>query len=416
MFDEIQFEKINRLPKYIFAEINDIKMEARRAGEDIIDFSMGNPDAPTPKPIVDKLCETAKKKKTHGYSASKGIYKLRLAMSNWYKRKYGVELDPNEEVVATMGSKEGYVHLVQAISNPGDVAIVPDPTYPIHSQAFVLAGANVEKMEVIFDEETFEVDEDQFLADVVSALENSVPKAKFLVVNFPHNPSTATVTPEFYERLVALAKEKRFYIISDIAYADITFDGYTTPSIMEVEGAKDVAVESYTLSKSYNMAGWRVGFIVGNKKLIGALQSIKSWLDYGMFTPIQVAATVALDEHGDIPTEQIIPLYQKRRDVLIKAFGNAGWKLSTPRASMFVWAKIPEIARDMGSLEFSKQLLIKAGVAVSPGIGFGKYGDQYVRIALIENEKRIRQAAKNIKKFLKEIEQNKIDNIKEDDK
>ena len=416
MFDEIQFEKINRLPKYIFAEINDIKMEARRAGEDIIDFSMGNPDAPTPKPIVDKLCETAKKKKTHGYSASKGIYKLRLAMSNWYKRKYGVDLDPNEEVVATMGSKEGYVHLVQAISNPGDVAIVPDPTYPIHSQAFVLAGANVEKMEVIFDEETFEVDEDRFLEDVISALDNSVPKAKFLVVNFPHNPSTATVTPQFYERLVALAKEKRFYIISDIAYADITFDGYTTPSIMEVEGAKDVAVESYTLSKSYNMAGWRVGFIVGNKKLIGALQSIKSWLDYGMFTPIQVAATVALDEHGDIPTEQIIPLYQKRRDVLIKSFGNAGWKLSTPRASMFVWAKIPKVARDMGSLEFSKQLLIRAGVAVSPGIGFGKYGDQYVRIALIENEKRIRQAAKNIKKFLKEIEQNKTDNTKEDNK
>ncbi len=413
MFDEIQFEKINRLPKYIFAEINDLKMEARRSGKDIIDFSMGNPDAPTPKPIIDKLCETARKPKTHGYSASKGIYKLRLAMSNWYKRKYNVDLDPNTEVVATMGSKEGYVHLIQAISNPGDVAIVPDPTYPIHSQAFVLAGANVEKMELIFDEDSFEVDEDRFLKDVVSALDNSVPKAKFLIVNFPHNPTTATVTPAFYERLVALAKKERFYIISDIAYADITFDGYHTPSIMSVEGAKDVAVESYTLSKSYNMAGWRVGFVVGNQKMIGALQSIKSWLDYGMFTPIQVAATVALDEHGEIPETQIIPLYRKRRDVMVEAFGNAGWPLVKQHASMFIWGKIPEIAREMGSLEFSKQLLIKADVAVSPGIGFGKYGDSYVRIALIENENRIRQAARNIRKFLKELEVEKINNKEE---
>ncbi|SFV53832.1 Aspartate aminotransferase [hydrothermal vent metagenome] len=407
MFDEIQFEKINRLPKYLFAEINELKMQLRRDGEDIIDFSMGNPDAPTPQPIIDKLCETAVKPKTHGYSASKGIYKLRLAMANWYRRKYSVILDPDTEVVATMGSKEGYVHLVQAISNPGDVAIVPDPTYPIHSQAFILAGANVEKMKLIFDEDTFEVDEDRFLSDVEEALNNSVPQAKFLVVNFPHNPSTATVTLDFYKRLVALAKEKRFYIISDIAYADITFDGYKTPSIMEVAGAKDVAVESYTLSKSYNMAGWRVGFIVGNKKLIGALQSIKSWLDYGMFTPIQVAATVALDEHNYIPDKQIIPLYKKRRDVMIEAFDNAGWKLSKPNASMFIWAKIPEVAIDMGSLEFSKQLLLKASVAVSPGIGFGKYGDQYVRIALIENEKRIRQSAKNIRKFLKELNKEK---------
>ncbi len=404
MFDEIQFEKINRLPKYIFAQINELKMDARRRGEDIIDFSMGNPDATTPQPIVDKLCETANKPKTHGYSASKGIYKLRKAMSSWYKRKYNVDLDCDSEVVAVMGSKEGYVHLVQAISNPGDVAIVPDPTYPIHSQAFVLAGANVEKMQLVFDPETFAVDEDRFFADVQEALDNSVPKAKFLIVNFPHNPTTATVTPQFYERLVALAKEKRFYIISDIAYADITFDGYRTPSILAVEGAKDVAVECYTLSKSFNMAGWRVGFICGNKKLVGALQSIKSWLDYGMFTPIQVAATVALDEYGDIPETLVIPMYKKRRDVLIEAFANAGWPLSKPNASMFVWAKIPEIAIEMGSLEFSKQLLVKAGVAVSPGIGFGKYGDQYVRIALIENENRIRQAARNIRKFLKDLE------------
>ncbi|MDQ7085890.1 MAG: LL-diaminopimelate aminotransferase [Sulfurovum sp.] len=407
MFDEIQFDKINRLPKYLFAEINELKMQLRRDGADIIDFSMGNPDAPTPQPIIDKLCETANKPKTHGYSASKGIYKLRLAMSNWYKRKYNVDLDPDTEVVATMGSKEGYVHLVQAISNPGDVAIVPDPTYPIHSQAFILAGANVEKMQLIFDEETFEVDEEQFLSDLIDALDNSVPQAKFLVVNFPHNPTTATVTPQFYEKLVAIAREKRFYIISDIAYADITFDGYKTPSIMEVEGAKDVAVEAYTLSKSYNMAGWRVGFIVGNKKLIGALQSIKSWLDYGMFTPIQVAATVALDDYHTIPDEEIIPRYQKRRDVMLEAFANAGWKMGKPNASMFIWGKIPPSAQHLGSLEFAKQLLLKAGVAVSPGIGFGKYGDMYVRIALIENENRIRQAARNIKKFLKELEESK---------
>ncbi len=407
MFDEIQFEKINRLPKYIFAEINEIKMAARRAGEDIIDFSMGNPDARTPQPIIDKLCETAQRDKTHGYSASKGIYKLRLAMVNWYKRKYNVDLDVETEVVATMGSKEGYVHLVQAISNPGDVAIVPDPTYPIHSQAFILAGANVEKMPLVFDEQTFEVDEERFFEDLNEALNNSLPKAKFLVLNFPHNPTTATVTPEFYERIVALAREKRFYIISDIAYADITFEGYKTPSILEVEGAKDVAVEAYTLSKSYNMAGWRVGFIVGNKKLIGALQSIKSWLDYGMFTPIQVAATVALDEHGYVPDEQIIPRYLKRRDVMLESFANAGWKMGKPNASMFIWGKIPEICQDMGSLEFAKRLLREAGVAVSPGIGFGKYGDKYVRIALIENENRIRQAARNIKKFLKTVEEEK---------
>ncbi|KIM04880.1 MAG: glutamate-pyruvate aminotransferase [Sulfurovum sp. AS07-7] len=407
MFDEIQFEKINRLPKYIFAQINELKLDARRRGEDIIDFSMGNPDASTPQPIVDKLCEVANREKTHGYSASKGIYKLRLAMANWYKRKYNVDLDSDKEVVATMGSKEGYVHMIQAITNPGDVAIVPDPTYPIHSQAFILAGANVVKMKLVFDEENFRVDEDRFIADVKDALENSVPRAKFLVLNFPHNPTTATVTHQFYERMVALAKEKRFYILSDIAYADIAFDGYQTPSILSVEGAKDVAVESYTLSKSYNMAGWRVGFVVGNAKIIGALQSIKSWLDYGMFTPIQVAATVALNDHGYVPEKEVIPRYQHRRDVLIEAFGNAGWKVGKPEASMFIWAKIPEVASHLGSLEFSKQLLIKAGVAVSPGIGFGKYGDQHVRIALIENEKRIRQAAKNIKKFLKELEVSK---------
>ena len=407
MFDEIRFNKIDRLPKYVFAQVNELKMAERRAGADVIDFSMGNPDGPAFEPVIDKLVESARKPHTHGYSASKGIYKLRLAICNWYLRKYEVVLDPEREAVATMGSKEGYVHLVQAITNPGDVAIVPDPTYPIHSYAFILAGGNVEKMKLTFNEANFEVDEDKFIEDLEYALKNSVPKPKYLVVNFPHNPSTATVTLDFYKRLVEIAKRERFYIISDIAYADITFDGYKTPSILQVEGAKDVAVESFTLSKSYNMAGWRVGFIVGNPKLVGALQKIKSWLDYGMFTPIQVAATVALDEYENLVEEIVIPKYKKRRDVMLDAFRNAGWDLGKPNASMFIWAKIPEIARDMGSLEFSKELLLKAKVAVSPGIGFGKYGDEYVRIALIENEKRIRQAAKNIKHYLAELKKEK---------
>jgi len=407
MFDEIRFSKIDRLPKYVFAVVNDLKMAERRAGADVIDFSMGNPDGPAFEPVIEKLVESARKPHTHGYSASKGIYKLRLAISNWYLKKYEVLLDPESEVVATMGSKEGYVHLVQAITNPGDVAIVPDPTYPIHSYAFVLAGGNVEKMKLTYDEKTFEVDEDKFIEDLEYALKNSVPKPKYLVVNFPHNPTTATVTLDFYKRLVEVAKRERFYIISDIAYADITFDGYKTPSILQVEDAKDVAVESFTLSKSYNMAGWRVGFIVGNPKLVGALQKIKSWLDYGMFTPIQVASTVAIDDYSHLVEEIVIPKYKKRRDVLIESFANAGWDLGEPKATMFVWAKIPEIARDMGSLEFSKELLLKAQVAVSPGIGFGKYGDEYVRIALIENEKRIRQAAKNIKRFLNDLKKRK---------
>ncbi|HFU75676.1 MAG TPA: aminotransferase class I/II-fold pyridoxal phosphate-dependent enzyme, partial [Arcobacter sp.] len=348
--------------------------------------------------IREKLVESAQKTKTHGYSASKGIPKMLVAIADWYKRRYNVDLDPQTECVATMGSKEGYAHLAYAITNPGDVAVVPDPTYPIHSYAFILAGGNVHKFGLVFDED-YNVDEDQFFIDLEKAFRDSSPKPKYVVVNFPHNPSTATVTPEFYERLVAMAKKERFYIISDIAYGDITFDGYTTPSIMSVPGAKDVAVESFTLSKSYNMAGWRVGFFVGNKKLIGALQKIKSWLDYGMFTPIQVAATVALN--GDQQcVEDITEKYNKRQEVLIEAFSNAGWELRKNKASMFVWAKIPEPVAYMGSLEFSKKLLLEAGVAVAPGIGFGDYGDQYVRIALIENDKRIRQAAKNIKKFL----------------
>ena len=402
MFPEIEFERMKRLPNYVFAEVNNIKMEARRAGEDIIDFSMGNPDGPAPQHIVDKLKEAASKDKNHGYSASAGIYKLRLAICNWYKRKYNVDyLDPEKHAVATMGSKEGYVNLIQAIVNVGDVAVVPDPTYPIHSYAFMLSGAAIHKFELAYGKD-FAVNEDVFFERLQKTLDESIPKVKYVLVNFPHNPTSATVTPEFYQRLVDLAKKERFYVISDIAYADITFDGYKTPSIFEAKGAIDVAVESFTLSKSYNMAGWRVGFMVGNERLIGALKRIKSWLDYGMFTPIQVAATVALDGPQECVAEHI-EKYRIRRDVLLEAFNEAGWEMDKPNASMFIWAKIPKKARHLGSMEFSKQLLTQAKVAVSPGIGFGHYGDEYVRIALIENEKRIRQAAKNVKKYLKTL-------------
>ena len=400
MFDEIRFHTIERLPNYVFAEVNAIKMAARRAGEDIVDFSMGNPDGKTPQHIIDKLCESANKDKTSGYSTSMGIYKLRLAICNWHKRKYGVNLDPESEVVATMGSKEGFVNLARAVINPGDVAIVPTPAYPIHTQAFIIAGGNVSKMPLFYNDK-FELDENAFFESLNHALCESVPRARYLVVNFPHNPTTITCERSFYERLVATAKKERFYIISDIAYADLTFDNYKTPSILEVEGAKDVAVETYTLSKSYNMAGWRVGFVVGNKRLIAALKKIKSWFDYGMYTPIQVAATIALDGNEEC-VEEIRQTYDKRKDVLLEAFANAGWVLQKPRASMFIWARLPESKRHLKSLEFSKQLLQKANVAVSPGLCFGEAGDEFVRIALIENENRIRQAARNIKKFLKD--------------
>ncbi|EAH7619198.1 TPA: LL-diaminopimelate aminotransferase [Campylobacter jejuni] len=400
MFDEIRFNTIERLPNYVFAEVNAIKMAARRAGEDIIDFSMGNPDGKTPQHIIDKLCESANKDKTSGYSTSMGIYKLRLAICNWYKRKYNVNLDPENEVVATMGSKEGFVNLARAIINPGDVVIVPTPAYPIHTQAFIIAGGNVAKMPLAYNEK-FELDENQFFENLHKTLNESIPRPKYVVVNFPHNPTTVTCEKSFYERLIATAKKERFYIISDIAYADLTYDDYKTPSILEIEGAKDVAVETYTLSKSYNMAGWRVGFVVGNKRLVSALKKIKSWFDYGMYTPIQVAATIALD--GDQTcVDEIRATYDKRMHILLEAFENAGWKLQKPRASMFIWAKLPESKRHLKSLEFSKQLLQRASVAVSPGVGFGEAGDEYVRIALIENENRIRQAARNIKKYLKE--------------
>jgi alanine-synthesizing transaminase len=402
MFDEIKFGRMENLPKYVFAEVNDLKMSERRAGKDVIDFSMGNPDGDTPNHIREKLVESAKKTKTHGYSSSKGIPKLLDAISKWYKRRYDVDLDPQTQCVATMGSKEGYAHLAYAIMNEGDVAVVPDPTYPIHNYAFILAGGVVKNFGIVFDEH-YNIDEDRFFNDLQDIFDNSEVKPKYVLVNFPHNPSTATVTPDFYVRLVAMAKKERFYVISDIAYGDITFDGYKTPSIMSVEGAVDVAVESFTLSKSYNMAGWRVGFFVGNTRLIGALQKIKSWLDYGMFTPIQVAATVALNGNQKC-VQDITDKYDHRQNVLIDSFKNAGWDIKRNKASMFVWAKLPKSVEHLGSLEFSKRLLVEAGVAVAPGIGFGEAGENYVRIALIENDKRIRQAGKSIKKFLKKYE------------
>lgn len=405
MVDKFDFIKMDRLPNYVFAEVNQLKLKERRAGADIIDFSMGNPDGAAPEHIIAKLVEAAQKPKNHGYSVSKGIYKLRLAITDWYMRKYNVHLCPDTEAVATMGSKEGYVHLANAITNPGDVAIVPDPTYPIHSYAFILSGGNVCRMELPYKQD-FWLDEEQFFRNAKRAIEETVPRAKFLIINFPHNPTTTTVSKEFYKDLVTFAKKEKLLLISDIAYADITFDGYKTPSIFEIEGAKDIAVESFTLSKSYNMAGWRVGFLVGNSRIIGALQKIKSWIDYGMFTPIQIAATIALTDDQTC-VKEITEKYRLRREILIESFERAGWQMGKPRASMFIWAKIPEVAQYLGSLEFSKQLLLKAEIAVSPGIGFGAYGDKYVRVALIENDQRIRQASRNIKRYLQELQENK---------
>ncbi|MWV61847.1 LL-diaminopimelate aminotransferase [Helicobacter saguini] len=399
MFDEITFGKIKRLPKYLFSTINEIKLEMRQKGIDVIDFSMGNPDGMPPKAVIDKLCESARKPKTQGYSVSRGIYKLRVALAEWYKRRFNVTLDPNLEVCVSMGSKEGFVHLVQAITNPGDLAIVPEPAYPIHYHAFIINGANVSTFPLSYTE-NYELNEDVFFESLQKSLYESFPKPKFVVVNFPHNPTSVIVNKGFYERLVALAKKERFYIISDIAYAELYFGDFRTPSIFEVKGAKDVAVETYTLSKSYNMAGWRIGFVSGNRRIIEALQKIKGWIDYGIYTPLQVAATIALNE-CDAATADIRATYEKRMKVMIESFGKAGWDMVMPKASMFIWAALPSKCSKMGSLEFSKRLLEEAKVAVSPGVGFGIAGENYVRIALIENEKRIRQAARNIKEFLK---------------
>lgn len=386
-----EFPRVNKLPPYIFNEIQELKMEARRNGEDIIDFGMGNPDQPTPDLIVEKLRESSLNPSTHRYSQSKGIPRLRKAITDWYKRRFDVDLNPESEAVVTMGSKEGLAHLALATLDKGDAVLVPNPSYPVHPYGFVIAGADIRHVPI--------GEKIDFFVELEKAIKNSFPKPKMLIINFPSNPSTECVDLEFFKKIIKIAKENRIWVVQDLAYADICFDGYKAPSILQVEGAKEVAVEFFSLSKSYNMPGWRVGFCCGNKDLLAALARIKSYLDYGLFTPIQVAAIKALDE-GDQLVEGIRDIYQSRRDVLVKGLNDAGWKVDPPKATMFVWAKIPDFLIEMGSLEFSKQLLADAKVAVSPGIGFGEYGEGYVRFSLIENEHRTRQAIRGIKQFL----------------
>jgi alanine-synthesizing transaminase len=386
------FPRIKRLPPYIFSITDGLKREARARGEDIIDFGMGNPDQETPKHIVDKLIETVQRGDTHGYSQSKGIPRLRRAICNWYKDRFDVDLDPESEAIVTLGSKEGIAHLAMAILGTGDTVLVPNPSYPVHPYGFVIADADVRHVPITKDND--------FFAELELAINNTWPKPKVLVINFPGNPTTQCVELDFFEKVVAIAKEHKIWVVQDLAYADIVFDGYKVPSILQVPGAKDVAVEFFTLSKSYNMPGWRIGFCVGNPTLVGALARIKSYLDYGMFTPVQVAAIEALEGDQSCVAE-ICEMYRKRRDVLCDGLNSAGWEVEKPKATMFLWAKIPEQFAHMGSLEFAKFLLKEAKVAVSPGIGFGQYGDDHVRFALIENEHRTRQAIRGIKQMFK---------------
>jgi alanine-synthesizing transaminase len=386
------FYRIQRLPPYVFAQVQALKLEARRRGEDIIDFGMGNPDAPTPPHIVEKLLEAAKNPKNHRYSASRGITKLRHAICSWYKRRYDVELDPETEAIVTIGSKEGLAHLALAMIGPGDVVLVPTPTYPIHTYSVIIAGGDVRGIELRQDSDFFD--------DLTRVYRQTLPRPKILVINFPHNPTTAVVDLEFFKKVVAFAKEHNVIVVHDLAYADLVFDGYRAPSLLQVPEAKDVGVEFYTLSKSYNMPGWRVGFCVGNREVVGALAKIKSYLDYGIFQPVQIASIIALNGSQDC-VKETVARYQRRRDELVNGLNRIGWAVDKPRATMFVWARIPPPYRGMGSLEFSKVLLREAKVAVSPGIGFGEGGDEYVRFGLVENEHRTRQAVRGIKKALK---------------
>ncbi len=385
------FSRINRLPPYVFAEVNRLKAELRGQGKDIIDFGMGNPDSPTPKHIVDKLIETVSNGNTHGYSMSKGIPGLRKAVCGYYKRRFDVDLDPETEAIVTIGSKEGLVNMANAITGPGDSILVPNPSYPIHCWGFVLSGANVYHMPKFTGQSLVE--------QVKHAVANCSPKPVALVLNYPCNPTAETVSIDFYEELVDLCRFHGIYILSDLAYCEIYFENNPPPSILQVKGAKDISVEFTTMSKTYNMAGWRVGFVTGNKKLIYALGRIKSYVDYGAFTPIQVACTAALNGPQDC-VEELRKMYKERRDVLISGMAKAGWEIESPKASMFAWAKIPDKFLHLGSLEFSKKLISEAEVAVAPGIGFGQYGDEYVRIAMVENTNRIRQACRNVKKFM----------------
>jgi alanine-synthesizing transaminase len=389
-----EFYRIKRLPPYVIAEVNAMRAAARSAGEDIIDLGMGNPDLPPPAHVIEKLCEVAQKPNSHGYSASKGIPGLRKAQANYYGRRFGVDIDPENEVVVTMGSKEGLASLATAITAPSDVVLAPNPSYPIHTFGFIIAGATIRSVPTTPDENYFR--------SLERAMAFTVPRPSILVVNYPSNPTAETVDLAFYERLVAWAKENKVWILSDLAYSELYFDGNPTPSILQVKGGKDVAVEFTSLSKTYSMAGWRVGFAVGNRELIAAMTRVKSYLDYGAFTPIQAAACAALNGPQDI-VEQNRQLYHKRRDILVEAFGRAGWDIPPPRASMFAWAPLPPALAHLGSLEFSKQLLTQANVAVAPGVGYGEDGEGYVRIAMVENEHRLRQAARNVKRYLQSM-------------
>jgi len=385
------FHRMMRLPPYILGIVNQLKMEARQRGEDIIDLGMGNPDLPTPKHIVSKLIEAAKNPRNHRYSASKGIYKLRVAITDWYRRRYDVDLDPESESVVTIGAKEGIGHLALATLGPGDAVLVPDPTYPIHAYSVVIAGGDLRSVPLVGGGDFFQ--------DLLTATKQTWPQPKMLIISFPHNPTTQVVDLNFFENLVDFARDHHLMIVHDLAYCDIVFDGYRAPSLLQVKGAKDVGVEFFSLSKSYNMPGWRVGFAVGNAEMLAALARLKSYLDYGVFQPIQIAAIIALNEDQGCVRE-IAEVYRKRRDTLIQGLKRVGWEIEKPKGTMFVWAEIPKPFKKMGSIDFSKLLLREGKVAVSPGVGFGKYGEGYVRFALVENETRIKQAIKGIQNVL----------------
>ncbi len=389
-----EFPRIKRLPPYVFNIVTAMKTEARARGEDIIDFGMGNPDQATPSHIVDKAVEALKMGKNHRYSASRGLPKLRRAIADWYKRNYAVTLDPDSEAIVTIGSKEGISHLALAVIGPGDVVLTPSPTYPIHPYSVVIAGGEIRSIPLLPGRDFFE--------DIVNATKQTWPRPKMLIINFPHNPTTEVVSLDFFKKVVDFARENDLMVVHDLAYADIVFDGYKAPSFLQAQGAKDVGVEFYTLSKSYNMPGWRVGFCVGNREMIGALTKLKSYLDYGIFQPVQIASIIALNGPQSCVAE-VVEQYRLRRDVLVDGLSRIGWKVEKPHATMFVWAKIPEPFLKMGSLEFSKLLLTEAKVAVSPGIGFGEYGDDHVRFALVENDHRTRQAITGIRLALNKI-------------
>lgn len=385
------FPRIKRLPSYVFATVNEMKLQARREGEDIIDLGMGNPNIPTPKHIVDKLIEASRKPHNHRYSASRGITKLRMAISNWYKKRYSVEIDPEEEAIVSIGSKEGLSHLVLATIGPGDVVFVPNPTYPIHPYSVIIAGGDLRSVPLY--------PQGDFFQELLEATHQTWPHPKMLIISFPHNPTTCCVDVDFFKRVVDFAREHEVMVIHDFAYADLVFDGYKAPSFLQVPGAKEVGVEIFSLSKSYSMAGWRVGFVVGNKDMVFGLRRIKSYLDYGIFQPIQIASIIAFNSSQKC-VNKIADTYKTRRDVLVEGLNRIDWEVESPKGTMFVWAKIPKEFRGLGSVEFSKLMLTQAKVAVAPGVGFGAYGDEYVRFALVENKHRIRQAIRGTKRLL----------------